>query len=106
MLSFYRFKKELLYERAMLVFFIYFLGAAMVHPWYISTMVALCVFGRYKFPLIFSLLIPLSYYPYWLPVYDENMLVITAEYFLLFLFICFEWKRVNKGNRNILLNEL
>ncbi|MEO7769004.1 MAG: hypothetical protein ABIS01_16355, partial [Ferruginibacter sp.] len=63
-MSFVKFKKEFLLEAALWIFFIYFLSAAMVHPWYVTTLVALGVFTKYKFPVVFSLLIPLSYFPY------------------------------------------
>jgi hypothetical protein len=95
-ISFFRFKKEILFEKALWIFFIYFLSAAMVHPWYISTLVALGVFTKYKFPVVFSFLIPLSYFPYWLKVYNENMWVILLEYSLLLLFVLSELK-INNG---------
>lgn len=96
-ISFFKFKKEALLERVLWIFFIYFLFAAMVHPWYISTMVMLSVFSRYKFPIVFSLLIPLSYFPYWLKEYDESMYVILLEYLLLFAYMVYEWKRMRKN---------
>ena len=95
-ISFFKFKKELLFEKALWIFFIYFLSAAMVHPWYITTLVALGAFSKFRFPIVFSLLIPMSYFPYWLKVYDENMWVILLEYSLLLLFILIEIRR-NKG---------
>lgn len=95
-ISFFKFKRSLLYEIALWIFFIYFLGAAMVHPWYIATLVALCVFTRFRFPVVFSLLIPLSYFPYWLKEYDENMYIILLEYLLLFVYVLYESKRIYK----------
>lgn len=95
-ISFFKFKKELFLEKALWIFFIYFLSAAMVHPWYITTLVALGVFSKFKFPVVFSLLIPLSYFPYWLKVYDENMYVILLEYSLLALFVFLEWRMKRK----------
>ena len=102
-ISFFRFKKEVLFEKALWIFFIYLLSAAMVHPWYISTLVALSVFSKFKFPIIFSLLILLSYFPYWLKVYDENMWIILLEYLLLWLYVFYEWKS-NKTLKPLLLS--
>lgn len=96
-ISFKNFTKEKFYEKALWIFFIYFLSAAMVQPWYISTMIMLCIFSRFKFPLVFSLLVLLSYYPYLLKVYDENMFVIFLEYSLLFIFMIYEYRQVKKG---------
>ena len=92
LIPFIRLKKELIYEKALWIFFVYFLSAAMVHPWYITTLVALGVISKSKFPVVFSLLILLSYYPYWLRVYDENMYVILFEYLLLWFYILYEWR--------------
>ena len=89
-ISFKKFNKEKLVEKSMMIFFTYFLFAAMVHPWYISTMVALCVFTHYRFPVVFSALVLLSYFPYQLKEYEENMWIICLEYALLFLFLLYE----------------
>ena len=99
-ISFVRFKKERLVEKALWIFFIYFLSAAMVHPWYITTLVALSVFSKYKFPVVFSLLILLSYFTYWLKVYDESRWVILLEYSLLWVYVLYEWK-VNKPVKTV-----
>ena len=98
-ISFVKFKKELFFEKALWIFLIYFLSAAMVHPWYITTLVSFCVFTKYKFPVVFSLLILLSYFPYWLKEYDENMWVILLEYLLLCLYILYEWHANNTRKR-------
>ncbi|MEP7278434.1 MAG: hypothetical protein ABI813_07325 [Bacteroidota bacterium] len=103
LISFVKFKKELLFERALWIFFIYFLSAAMVHPWYITTLVALGIFSKFRFPIVFSFLIPLSYFPYGLKVYDENMWVILMEYSLLLLFVVAELKK-NSKKMNGLVN--
>jgi alpha-1,6-mannosyltransferase len=104
-ISFRHFKKGALFEKAMWIFTLYFLGAAMVQPWYISTMVMFCVFSRFRFPLVFSLLIELSYFPYMLKEYNENMYLILAEYLLLFLFIFYERRQIRKGKVVICLPE-
>lgn len=101
-ISFYKFTKDAFLKRVLWIFFIYFLCAAMVHPWYISTMVMLSVFSRYKFPIVFSLLIPLSYFPYWLKEYDENMYVILLEYSLLSVYLFYECKLIRKSERALI----
>jgi hypothetical protein len=98
-ISFAKFNRNSFYDIVLWIFFIYFLGAAMVHPWYITTLVALSVFSKYRFPLVFSLLIPLSYFPYWLKEYDENMYVIFLEYSLLFVYVLYEWKALKEEKK-------
>ncbi|SDG95275.1 mannosyltransferase [Winogradskyella thalassocola] len=55
-----------------------------VHPWYIATLVMLSVFTNYKFPLVWSLVIILSYLAYSNSSYSENLWIIGLEYTLVF----------------------
>lgn len=64
-----------------------------VHPWYISTLVLLCVFTNYRFPLVWSVVIILSYLSYLgIGTSDksENLWIIAIEY--LFVFAAFIWE--------------
>lgn len=58
----------------------YFFTASVVHPWYISTLVLLSVFTTYRFPLLWSLTIMLSYFTYAQPNFRENYFVQTLQY--------------------------
>ncbi|MCM5661968.1 polyprenol phosphomannose-dependent alpha 1,6 mannosyltransferase MptB [Galbibacter mesophilus] len=63
---------------------IYFFMSTTVHPWYLATPVLLCVFTRYKFPLIWSLAVFLSYFAYSNEFFVENPWIITTEYLIVF----------------------
>lgn len=65
-----------------------------VHPWYLTTLVALCVFTSYRFPLVWSFLIILSYFAYSNTDYKENFWIIVLEYTVVFL--VFIWEVVLK----------
>jgi hypothetical protein len=67
---------------------IYYLFATTVHPWYVSMILVLCLFTDYKFGLIWTLLIPLSYGYYVLP--ENGTVVIWVEYLILFAVIGYE----------------
>ncbi len=95
-------KKINLETKSIWIFLIYFLFATMVHPWYISIMVMLAVLSRYRFPVVFSLLILLSYFPYSLVEYDEDMVVILIEYLLLGIYLFFEWLKIRRSGRSSL----
>lgn len=59
---------------------LYFAFATTVHPWYITTLIAASVFTRFRYPVVWSALIPLSYYTYHTQPYNENLWLTTAEY--------------------------
>lgn len=59
---------------------IYLLLATTVHPWYITTLVMCSVFTGYRFALIWSLFIALSYSTYQAIPYQENLWLVAVEY--------------------------
>lgn len=77
-----------------LVFTCYLFLSTTVHPWYIATLVMLCIFTNYKFPLLWSLVIVLSYLAYSNTSNTENLWVIGLEY--LIVFAAFTWEVVIK----------
>ncbi|TGE24696.1 hypothetical protein E5K00_05650 [Hymenobacter aquaticus] len=64
----------------LLVFTAYFALATTVHPWYLTTLVALSVFSRYRYALVWSALVPLSYAAYQTSAYTENLWLVGLEY--------------------------
>ena len=71
----------------LLVLSIYYFTATTVHPWYVATLLILSVFTKYKFPLIWSFIIILSYLAY-LNVNSieksENLWIIAFEYLIVY----------------------
>jgi alpha-1,6-mannosyltransferase len=74
----------------------YFAFATIVHPWYISTLVALSVFTTFRFPLIWSGLITLTYFTYRSIPYSESLLLVAIEYLFLYFFMVYELKESRK----------
>ena len=74
---------------------IYFLFATIVHPWYITTLVALCIFTNYRFPVVWSGLIVLTYINYSYPGYFENLWIVGLEYLLVLGMLIYEVKKYN-----------
>ncbi|MEM8568776.1 MAG: mannosyltransferase, partial [Bacteroidota bacterium] len=81
------------------ILFVYFSMATIVHPWYVTSLIALGVLTKYQFPILWSGLIFLSYLGYNETGYDENMLVVIIEYGLLFTFIAYEVNQVLKQRK-------
>lgn len=85
----------------------YFLLSTTVHPWYIATPLALSIFTKYKFPIVWSMVVMLSYHAYEIDGFNENLGWVALEYTIVIAF--FVWEvlikpRTSKGedyNRNI-----
>jgi len=83
---------------------IYYFTATTVHPWYVATLLFLCIFTSYKFPLVWSLTIILSYLTY-IGIGNaektENLWVIGLEYLL--VYGVFVWELfVKQTNKKVL----
>jgi len=71
----------------LIAFSCYLFLSTTVHPWYIGTLVLLCIFTNYRYPLIWSIAIILSYLAYLgIGTSDksENLWVIGLEYLIVF----------------------
>ncbi len=81
----------------LLAFTFYLFLSTTVHPWYIATLVVLCVFTNYRFPLVWSLMMILSYLSYisiGTSDKSENLWIIGLEY--LIVFTAFIWEVILK----------
>lgn len=75
---------------------IYLLGSVIVHPWYLSPLIALSAFVKYRFVLIWSALIPLTYITYRSFPYSENYWLISFEYLFTFGWFLWEYRRMHE----------
>lgn len=69
---------------------IYLLCATTVHPWYVTLPVVLCVFTNFRFPIVWSGLIMMTYINYSYPEYFENLRMVWVEYTLVVLYFILE----------------
>ena len=67
----------------------YFLSST-VHPWYVVFLLGLSIFTNYRFPLVWSAMIILSYEAYSNPDYKENLWLLTFEYMVVIGFFIYE----------------
>ncbi|MCM4166910.1 hypothetical protein KCTC52924_01765 [Arenibacter antarcticus] len=82
--------------------FYYFLSAT-VHPWYIIFLVLLSLFTEFRFPLIWSITIFLSYWAYSNPEYKESTILLIIEYIAVYGFMIYEIIRLQ--NKNLLFHK-
>lgn len=71
---------EKLPEKMLFAISLYLLLTTTVHPWYTSLPIVLCMFTRYRYPVVWSGLIMLTYVNYSYPEYHENLWVVALEY--------------------------
>ncbi len=82
---------EDVFKKMLFAYTIYLLLATTVHPWYVINLVVLSVFVRnYKYALIWSALIVLSYTAYMSETYQENLLLVSLEYIFLIVWLGIE----------------
>ncbi len=78
----------------------YFLLSTTVHPWYVATPLILCVFTKYRFPLVWSFAIILSYSAYGPDGFKENLWLVATEY--LIVLGVFLWEVFRKNEKAII----
>ncbi len=76
---------------------IYFAFATIVHPWYITTLVAFSLFTRWRFPAACSCLIVLTYFTYLTVPYEESMMLVAVEYVAVAGYGLWEWRKSNNS---------
>lgn len=76
------------YMAAALTVFLFL--ATTVHPWYITTLVALTVTSHFRYAVTWSAVAMLSYAAYRTSTYTEDMLLVALEYTLVFLWLIVE----------------
>jgi len=93
------YSKQQLMSTLLLGTSLYFLCATTVHPWYVATPLVLSVFTRYRFALVWSFVVFLSYSAYKVDRVDENLWLVATEYLIVLGF--FIWELSSKKTQGI-----
>ncbi|MEM8928289.1 MAG: mannosyltransferase [Bacteroidota bacterium] len=83
-------KPSQLMNTMLLVLTTYYLLSATVHPWYLTFLLGLSIFTNYRFTILWSALVILSYYAYSQPDFKENLWLLSLEYLLVFGYLGYE----------------
>ncbi|MDG1037826.1 MAG: glycosyltransferase 87 family protein [Polaribacter sp.] len=71
----------------------YYFTTTTVHPWYLATPLILCIFTKYHFPIIWSVVIIFSYQAYENHPWKENLWFVVIEYIILYGFLIYELRK-------------
>jgi alpha-1,6-mannosyltransferase len=88
------------YKNALFVLTIYLLISTTVHPWYIINLILLGGFTNFKFPIVWSFVVILSYYAYSVSPFKENYYLLLLEYIAVLSYLIYEIRKPK-----IVLNE-
>ncbi|ELR69758.1 hypothetical protein C900_04735 [Fulvivirga imtechensis AK7] len=83
-------KRIRLPEAMLWVLLFYLFLSTTVHPWYISTVLVLSIFTRFRFVILWSFLIFMTYVGYSESGFEEILWLTTTEYVLVFVFMLYE----------------
>lgn len=76
---------------------LYYFLASTVHPWYLAMPLLLCVFTNYRYPVIWTFVVILSYQAYANIPFKENFWFLTLEYLMVYSFFIYELKKVSSN---------
>ncbi|HVK97172.1 MAG TPA: glycosyltransferase 87 family protein [Flavisolibacter sp.] len=80
------------FSKLLFIITVWFLFATTVHPWYICMPVALAVITPYRYPLVWSFTVILSYAAYQTTPVKENLWLVAAGYFIWMMYAFYELK--------------
>ena len=93
-----------LFTGFLVVLSMYFFTSTTIHPWYCINLVLISIFTNYKFPIVWSFTVFLSYSAYVNTIFKENFWLIGLEYSLVVLFLLYEKKDFLRIKKIVSLN--
>ena len=92
LLTFLRKHKKLtaIFSSMLIVLTGYYLLSSTVHPWYLIFLLGLSLFTRYRFSILWTGFVILSYYAYSQPDFKENLWLLFVEYFFVIVYLGYE----------------
>ena len=82
-----------LFQSFLVVLSVYLFSSTTVHPWYVINLVLVCVFTKYRFSLLWSMVVVLSYSAYANAAFKENYWLLGIEYGLVFGYLIYEVRK-------------
>lgn len=83
-------RMEIFLSTAMWSLVVYLLFTTTIHPWYITSLLALCIFTPYRFPVLWTFAIFFTYAGYTLAGFEENLWIVAFEYIIVLGYLAYE----------------
>ena len=80
-----------LLQGMLLALTLYLLSATTIHPWYLVSLVAFGALTRFRFPILWGVLILFTYITYLTTDYEQSTAVMLVEYGLVYSYLAYEW---------------
>ncbi len=81
---------RVLFSSMLYILTFYYFLATTVHPWYIIFLVVLVIFTEYRFALLWSAVVVLSYFAYSNSDFKEHLGLLSIEYMVVYGFLLYE----------------
>ncbi len=78
------------FNSLLFAFTFYYFFSTTIHPWYLASLVLFGSISNFKYPMVWSMLVVLSYYAYSSNPFQENIILIAVEYSIVFLVLALE----------------
>lgn len=76
---------------------LYYGLSSTVHPWYLIPLLGLARFTPYRYPMVWAVVVVLSYSAYAQPHYKEQLGLVLVEYTVVFGYFLYELWRMRRG---------
>ena len=83
-------KSTELFSSMLIVLTVYYLLSSTVHPWYLTFLLGLGLFTNYRFTILWTAMVILSYFAYSQTDFKENLWLISLEYIAIIGFLGYE----------------
>ena len=89
-----------LFKEMLWCLFIYFLSTTILHPWYIITLLGISIMTPYRFPMVWTGVIFLTYEGYTETVFKERLILVALEYAIVIAYLIYETVWTSQRNRS------
>jgi len=88
--------------RMLWIFSLFYALSTTVHPWYGTTLVMFCTFAGFRYPVLWAILLPLTYSAYIGEVYEEQLWLVGIEYIGVYALCIYEFIKMSKQPNSFL----